>query len=136
MYLKKPFWNASSHSESQSQPESAVAELVNALDQQRLYREVTLALRTGLREARAEFSFLRVKGLRSILKFLRSVAESDSTINLFSNTQAIPDLQGRSILMPLFLNDWNSISIFFVWGRREEGSNLENVIVVANCNVD
>lgn len=98
MYLKKPLW-----SESSTTPESdqkapytatAVGEMVASLNKQRLYREVTLALRTGLREARAEFSFLRVRGLRSILKFLRSVAEFDSTIALFCHSQSIPELQG------------------------------------------
>ncbi|KAL7003644.1 hypothetical protein U1Q18_004793 [Sarracenia purpurea var. burkii] len=94
MYLKKAFWSGNLNSDSQTQSPSAIGELVNALDKQRLYREVTLALRTGLRDARADFSFLRVRGLRSILKFLRSVAESDATINLFCYSQSIPDLQG------------------------------------------
>ncbi|RYR69545.1 hypothetical protein Ahy_A03g016102 isoform E [Arachis hypogaea] len=103
MYLKKPLW-------SQGKPEpdaktttaadrgGAVEELVDSLQQQRVYREVTLALRTGLRDARAEFSFLRVRGLRNILKFLRSVAESDSTIDLFNRTQSIPQLQVVPVL--------------------------------------
>ncbi|CAK9151572.1 unnamed protein product [Ilex paraguariensis] len=98
MYLKKPFWSDGLNSNSQTQSESPVSELVNALDKQRLYREVTLALRTGLRDARAEFSFLRVRGLKSILKFLRSVAESDSTINLFCHSQSITDLQVIPVL--------------------------------------
>ncbi|KAL6964233.1 hypothetical protein U1Q18_035291 [Sarracenia purpurea var. burkii] len=42
---------------------SAVRELVNALDKQRLCREITLALGTGLEDAQADFSFLRVRGL-------------------------------------------------------------------------
>ncbi|KAA8548545.1 hypothetical protein F0562_000188 [Nyssa sinensis] len=99
MYLKKAFWSEELNSESQTtQPPSAVGELMNSLNKERLYREVTLALRTGLRDARAEFSFLRVRGLRSILKFLRSVAESDSIINLFCHSQSIPELQVVPIL--------------------------------------
>lgn len=95
MYLKAPFWSKDSNSESQADsPPSAVAELISSLERQRVYREVTLALRTGLSDARAEFSFLRIRGLRVILKFLRSVAESDTTINLFCHSQSIPDLQG------------------------------------------
>ncbi|KAG2708507.1 hypothetical protein I3760_05G196800 [Carya illinoinensis] len=43
--------------------------------------------------ARAEFSFRRVRGLRSIFKFHRSVAEFDSTIQLFGQTQSLPELQ-------------------------------------------
>ncbi|KAK6155561.1 hypothetical protein DH2020_009809 [Rehmannia glutinosa] len=84
--------------EPEAEPPSPVLELVKSLDKQRLYREVTLALRTGLREARAEFSFLRIRGLRSILKFLRSVAESDDTINLFCHSQSIPELQVVPVL--------------------------------------
>lgn len=94
MYLKAPFWSKDSNSESQTESPSAVAELISSLERQRLYREVTLALRTGLNDARAEFSFLRIRGLRVILKFLRSVAESDTTINIFCHSQSIPDLQG------------------------------------------
>lgn len=93
MYLKRPFWSDAAV-KAEAEPQSPVMELVKSLDKQRLYREVTLALRTGLREARAEFSFLRIRGLRSILKFLRSVAQSDDTINLFCHSQSIPALQG------------------------------------------
>ncbi|XP_038993562.1 uncharacterized protein LOC120117342 [Hibiscus syriacus] len=77
---------------------SAVEELVNSLKKKRIYREVTLALRTGLRDARAEFSFLRVRGLRFLLKSLRSIAQSDSSIGLFSQTQSIPELQVVPVL--------------------------------------
>ncbi|XP_011047772.1 PREDICTED: uncharacterized protein LOC105142026 [Populus euphratica] len=111
MHLKKPLWSTalketrepSSEAEPQpQQPSSATAtavdELVNSLNKQRLYREVTLALRTSLRDARAEFSFLRLRGLRSLLNFLRSVAQSDSTINIFCQTQSLPDLQVVPVL--------------------------------------
>lgn len=101
MYLKKAFWCEGLKSESQSQSSSeatAVGELVSELNKQRLYREITLALRTGLRDACAEFSFLRVRGLRCILKFLQSVAESDSTINLFCHSQSLPELQVVPVL--------------------------------------
>ncbi|XP_027355284.1 uncharacterized protein LOC113865115 isoform X2 [Abrus precatorius] len=106
MYLKKPLWNEgtefgkgdASGSDAKAHDYGAVGELVNSLHRQRVYREVTLALRTGLRDARAEFSFLRVRALRSILKFLRSVAESDSTIDLFVQTQSIPELQVVPVL--------------------------------------
>lgn len=101
MYLKKAFWSEglnAPESDPQSSSATVVGELVNSLNKERLYREVTLALRTGLRDARAEFSFLRVRGLRSILKFLRSVAESDSTIQLFCHSQSIPELQVVPVL--------------------------------------
>ncbi|KAG6707680.1 hypothetical protein I3842_06G043800 [Carya illinoinensis] len=100
MYLKKALWAeevaAKVSPESESQQDSAamvVQELVDSLNRQRLYREITLALKTGLRDALAEFSFLRIRGLRSLLNFLRSVAESDSTIQLFCLTQSVPELR-------------------------------------------
>lgn len=104
MYLKKALWSEGITPETGSPepeaepPSTAVGELVNSLTEQRVYREVTLALRSGLRDARAEFSFLRVRGLRTLLKFLRSVAETDSTINFFSQTQSIPELQVVPVL--------------------------------------
>ncbi|KAK4734741.1 hypothetical protein R3W88_009002 [Solanum pinnatisectum] len=105
MYLKAPFWSNDSNSESQTESPSAVAELISSLERQRLYREVTLALRTGLSDACAEFSFLRIRGLRVILKFLRSVSESDTTINLFCHSQYIPDLQVVPVLFRHSLRD-------------------------------
>ncbi|KAG8069466.1 hypothetical protein GUJ93_ZPchr0006g41031 [Zizania palustris] len=75
-------------------------ELDAALALRRLYREVTLALRTGLRDAKADFSFLRARGLRSLLGFLRSTASSsnDSQLLLFRHSQSIPDLQVIPVL--------------------------------------
>ncbi|XP_044491604.1 uncharacterized protein LOC123215524 [Mangifera indica] len=101
MYLKKPLWSETTSKQSSSSTESeqtAVSELINSLTKQRLYREITLALRNGLRDARADFSFLRLRGLRSLLKILRSVAQSDSTINLFCHSQTLPDLQVVPVL--------------------------------------
>ncbi|KAL5129696.1 hypothetical protein HKD37_12G032950 [Glycine soja] len=100
MYLKEPLWSETGKGDGSAKTEDygAVSEVVKSLQQQRVYREVTLALRTGLRDARAEFSFLRVRALRSILKFLRSVAESDSTIDLFNQIQSIPQLQVVPVL--------------------------------------
>ncbi|XP_077248516.1 binding protein [Tasmannia lanceolata] len=93
MYLKKAQWG-----EGLGTPSPAVADLVSSLNRQRLYREITLALRTGLRDATADFSFLRLRGLRNILKFLRSVAESDTTIRLFRETQSLPQFQVVPVL--------------------------------------
>ncbi|KAJ0102676.1 hypothetical protein Patl1_05224 [Pistacia atlantica] len=101
MYLKKPLWSETASKQTSSSTESeptAVSELINSLTKQRLYREITLALRNGLRDARADFSFLRLRGLRSLLKILRSVAQSDSTINLFCHSQSLPDLQVVPVL--------------------------------------
>lgn len=103
MYLKKALWTEGMQTEKGSPeneaeaPATAVGELVSSLTEQRVYREVTLALRTGLRDTRAEFSFVRLRGLERLLKFLRSVAESDSTIKLFCRTQSVPELQGLDL---------------------------------------
>lgn len=74
--------------------EVAVGELASALNQRRVYRDVTLALRCGLRDAAADFSFLRTRGLRSLLKFLGSISSSDESIRLFCHSQTIPELRG------------------------------------------
>ncbi|KAK8516101.1 hypothetical protein V6N13_025628 [Hibiscus sabdariffa] len=113
MNLKEALWSKTTDSKEPPSPSpsgdpeseaaaaaatSAVEELVWSLKKQRIYREVTLALRTGLRDACADFSFLRVRGLRFLLKSLRSIAQSDSSISLFSQTQSIPELQVVPVL--------------------------------------
>ncbi|CAN1238461.1 hypothetical protein LINGRAPRIM_LOCUS2115 [Linum grandiflorum] len=65
----------------------------------------------GLRGARAEFSFLRLRGLRSILNFLRSVSPSDSIIALFSQTQSIPDLQVVPVLFQHSLKESDDVNV-------------------------
>ncbi|XP_029123289.1 uncharacterized protein [Elaeis guineensis] len=75
-----------------------VGELVASLNRRRMYREVTLALRSGLRDAMADFSFLRIRGLRNLLKFLRSVGDSDASIRLFRHSQTFPELQVIPVL--------------------------------------
>ncbi|KAL8210910.1 hypothetical protein R6Q57_005347 [Mikania cordata] len=113
MYLKKAFWSEVSSSARVNNDESAeppapspVTDLVSSLEDQRIHREVTLALRTGLRDARSDFSFLRLHGLRNILKFLRSFAASDSTINIFCHTQSIQALQVVPVLFQHSLQDF------------------------------
>ncbi|MQM08451.1 hypothetical protein Taro_041307 [Colocasia esculenta] len=75
------------------QDAEAVGEMVTSLNRRRMYREVTLALRSALRDAVAEFSFLRLRGLRNLLKSLQSVAGNDAAIPLFLQSQSIPELQ-------------------------------------------
>ncbi|XP_031380324.1 uncharacterized protein LOC116195346 [Punica granatum] len=119
MYLKKPLWSEAvkrtasptAEDSDQSSPLTVVEDLVSSLTDQRVYREVTLALRTGLRDARAEFSFLRVRGLRGLLKFLRSVSESDSAIHLFSQSQSVPELQVVPVLFRHSLRDSEEDSV-------------------------
>ncbi|KAB1205119.1 hypothetical protein CJ030_MR7G016763 [Morella rubra] len=116
----------SPESELQQEPAAtAVQELVKSLTRQRLYREVTLALKTGLRDARAEFSFLRVRGLRSLLKFLRSVAESDSTIQLFCQTQSLLELQ---VVPALFQHSLRE-------PEEEKVENLDHIFGVAPLKI-
>lgn len=75
-----------------------VAELVASLERRSMYREVTLALRSGLRDASADFSFLRVRGLRSLLKSLNSFSQSDDVVRLFRHSQSHPQLQVVPVL--------------------------------------
>ncbi|KAL9690124.1 hypothetical protein QQ045_010519 [Rhodiola kirilowii] len=136
MQLKKPFWSEGliptpqsssdprqqqqQQQQSSSYTDTAIAELVNSLNNQRLLREVTLALRSGLRDASAEFSFLRVRGLRELLKFLQSVAQSDSTIRLFSDTQSISHLQVVPVLFRHSLRE----------AEEETDINLDHILTV------
>nr|CAD1830285.1 unnamed protein product [Ananas comosus var. bracteatus] len=87
--------------ESAAAAAAAVGDLVAALSRRRVYREVTLALRSGLRDAQADFSFLRTRGLRRLLKFLRSsaaAAASDDSLRLFRHSQSISELQVIPVL--------------------------------------
>ncbi|KAG9452669.1 hypothetical protein H6P81_005573 [Aristolochia fimbriata] len=110
MHQKKALWEEGLESTSSS----PLAELVSSLNTQRLHREVTLALREGLRDSRAEFSFLRVRGLRRLLKFLRFVAESDAAIRLFQETQSLPEFK---VVPVLFQNTF----------RESEGDPVVNM---------
>ncbi|KAL2607517.1 hypothetical protein R1flu_026090 [Riccia fluitans] len=105
MFLRPPSWaddplraSSSSSSSSQGAQQSAIVDFANSLTNQRLYREVSLSLRTGLRDAKAEFSFLRVKGLRSLVKFLASAVESEKIIELFVESQTYLELQVVPVL--------------------------------------
>jgi hypothetical protein len=62
-----------------------------AAERRRMYRDLALSLRCGLRDAAAGFSFLRLRGLRALLRALRSAADA----GLFRDSQSIRDLQGK-----------------------------------------
>lgn len=96
-------------------PESAatVGELVSNLDRRRMHREVKLALHSGIRDATAEFSFLRLRGLRSLLKSLRSIANSDDAIRLFRYSQTLPELQGIGVSSLDFSYCRSPLVVFF-----------------------
>jgi hypothetical protein len=74
-------------------PEADASRQPTASERRRMYRDLALSLRCGLRDAAAGFSFLRLRGLRAILRALRSAADADDA-RLFRDTQAIRDLQG------------------------------------------
>ncbi|KAF0930477.1 hypothetical protein E2562_032903 [Oryza meyeriana var. granulata] len=63
-----------------------------------MYRDLAQSLRCGLRDAAAGFSFLRLRGLRSLLRALRSAADADASVRLFRQSQALRDLQVVPVL--------------------------------------
>ncbi|KAH7298462.1 hypothetical protein KP509_25G044700 [Ceratopteris richardii] len=75
-----------------------ITELVASLTDRRLYREIILAIRLGLEDARADFSFLRVKGLKALIKTLASLSTSDTLIHLFQDSQTDKTLQVIPVL--------------------------------------
>ncbi|KAK6936648.1 hypothetical protein RJ641_033678 [Dillenia turbinata] len=95
MYLKKPFWSSDANSSSDntetesssSAAAAVVSDLISSLNTERLYRIYSS-------------TSYRTRGLRSLLKFLKSVAQSDTTINLFCYSQSITELQVMSYLSP------------------------------------
>jgi len=66
-----------------------------AAERRRMYRDLALSLRCGLRDAAAGFSFLRLRGLRALLRALRSVADAGADAGPFRDSQSIRDLQGK-----------------------------------------
>lgn len=76
------------------QSSSPVMELVVALSDQRMYREVVWSLRRGLHDARSEFSFVRVRGLNALAKLMASAASADKVVELFRDSQSYRELQG------------------------------------------
>lgn len=110
MFLRSPSWaddslRAASSSASSSTTlggsQSPIVDLVLSLTNQRLYREVSLSLRTGLRDAKAEFAFMRIKGLKSLTRFLTSAVKSEKIVELFLDAQKYRELQGTPS-MPTF----------------------------------
>ncbi|CAN6324799.1 unnamed protein product [Urochloa humidicola] len=71
-----------------------------ASERRRMYRDLALSLRCGLRDAAAGFSFLRLRGLRALLRALRSAAAAADAdgLGLFRDSQAIRDLQVIPVL--------------------------------------
>jgi len=57
-----------------------------------MYRDLVLSLRCGLRDAAVGFSFLRLRGLRALLRALRSVADAGALLH--QNRSEDMDLMG------------------------------------------
>lgn len=100
MYTKRPLLSTAPPPPPPPQPQPSppppeVAKLADALAEQRVRREVALALRTGLRDAGTEFSFLRLRGLRGLLRFLRAISDSDPAVRIFRDLQSSAQFQGR-----------------------------------------
>ncbi|KAL6905205.1 hypothetical protein ACP4OV_002806 [Aristida adscensionis] len=68
-----------------------------ASERRRMYRDLALALRCGLRDAAAGFSFLRLRGLRALLRALSSAADAAGA-GLFRDSQSLRDLQVVPVL--------------------------------------
>uniref|UniRef100_A0A1D1YRA8 Cell division control protein 14 n=1 Tax=Anthurium amnicola TaxID=1678845 RepID=A0A1D1YRA8_9ARAE len=94
------------------QDAAAVGELVASFNHRRMYREVTLALRSALRDAVAEFSFLRLRGLRNLLKSLQSFAKNDVITPLFRQSQSVPELQVVPVLFQNTLKQYKDEPVF------------------------
>ncbi|KAL6641324.1 hypothetical protein ACP70R_019505 [Stipagrostis hirtigluma subsp. patula] len=70
-----------------------------ASERRRMYRDLALALRCGLRDAAAGFSFLRLRGLRALLRALHSsAADAGAGASLFRDSQSLRDLQVVPVL--------------------------------------
>ncbi|CAI5982840.1 unnamed protein product [Closterium sp. NIES-64] len=76
-----------------SPPTRSMAALLASLSLQRRSRELGLQLRAGLRDVRAEFSYVRLRGLRKVGLVVESAAESDELADVFRESQQYSELQ-------------------------------------------
>ncbi|KAG0613637.1 hypothetical protein M758_6G117800 [Ceratodon purpureus] len=100
----------------QQQGVSPVVELVMALSDQRLYREVVWSLKRGLHDARSEFSFVRMRGLNALAKFMSTAANAEKVMELFRDSQSYRELQVVPVLFDYTLAP-----------RKRLAKNLSNV---------
>ncbi|WVZ57413.1 hypothetical protein U9M48_007800 [Paspalum notatum var. saurae] len=104
-----------------------------AAERRRMYRDLALALRCGLRDAAAGFSFLRLRGLRALLRALSSYAafDADAGTGLFRDSQAIRDLQVVPVLFEHSLRkatagDTAVVTVAQVLGMQPAAARLRN----------
>lgn len=103
-----------------------VRDLISSLNRRRLFREVTLSLRSGIRDLSADFSFLRVRGLRSLLESLNYFASNDASINMFRHSQSTVELQVVPVLFQ------NSLQL----QKGDPGVKLEDIFGVEPMKVN
>ena len=89
MELPPPPWE--SVTEFEGKP--SIQSLVQSLSTQRKSRELGLQLRRGLRDASAEFSYLRKEGIRNLTALVEIVIQSDELSGMFCESQLYPELQ-------------------------------------------
>ncbi|XP_062205750.1 uncharacterized protein LOC133907698 [Phragmites australis] len=83
-----------------------------ASERRRVYRDLALSLRCGLRDAAAGFSFLRLRGLRALLRALHSTAGTGAS--LFPDSQTLRDLRVVPVLFEHSLRRANGDAVVTV----------------------
>lgn len=73
----------------------ALDDIIASLDEQRQARELALQLRLGIQDAQAEFSYLRVKGLRALAATVAACVADAKWTRRFRGAQLNPDLQSE-----------------------------------------
>lgn len=92
MDLPPPPWDLKL--EEDAQP--SIKSLVKSLSSQRISRELGYQLRNGLRDASAEFSYLRKQGIKHLSSLLEKVIQSEELTAMFCESQLYPELQSSS----------------------------------------
>ncbi|KAG0590358.1 hypothetical protein KC19_1G093100 [Ceratodon purpureus] len=120
----------------QQQGVSPVMELVMALSDQRLYREVVWSLKRGLHDARSEFSFVRMRGLNALAKFMSSAANAEKVMELFRGSQSYQELQVVPVLFDYALAPRKRLAKNLgIVGAAEAGSDVESAPTTAEVTV-
>jgi hypothetical protein len=78
---------------------AALDDVIASLDEQRQVRELALQLRLGLQDARAEFSYLRVKGLKTLTATVNACVFSPEWMRRFRDTQRDTNLQSETTFL-------------------------------------
>ncbi|GAQ86194.1 impaired sucrose induction 1 [Klebsormidium nitens] len=71
----------------------ALDDIIASLDEQRQARELALQLRLGIQDAQAEFSYLRLKGLRALAATVAACLADSKWTRRFREAQLSPELQ-------------------------------------------